>query len=104
MDADGYTAADAYTDLATVRQRRAQCLAAMSAAGVDLIVVPTVMHHYLVEELAAAERAGPPFSYNAQLGTFTNFVNLLGMCAISVPCGLLPARDEVRSLARRVRL
>jgi allophanate hydrolase len=80
-----YTAADVFQDQATVRSQRAKCLAEMDAKGISVLVVPTVMHHYLVDELAAAEAAGPPFTYNAHLGTFTNFVNLMGMCAISIP-------------------
>ena len=42
------------------------------------------MHHYTCEELAAQEAQGD-VSFNSHLGTFTNFVNLLGMCAVSIP-------------------
>jgi allophanate hydrolase len=95
-----YVATDVFKDQTIVREQSAKCLASMNAKGVDVLVVPTVMHHYLVDELLAAEKAGPPFTYNAHLGTFTNFVNLMGMCAISIPCGMLASEnDSVRACA-----
>lgn len=82
---------DVFRDMATLRTRKAAAAAALAAAGADYLVVPTVMHHYLCKELRAQEGASPPgAAYNAHLGTFTNFVNLLGMCALSVPAGRLP--------------
>jgi allophanate hydrolase len=44
--------------------------------------VPTAPAHYTVK----AVRADPVVS-NSRLGTYTNFVNLLDMCGIAVPCG-----------------
>ena len=98
--AANYTAVDVYKDLATLRAARADAFAHIAAAGADFLVVPTVMHHYLAKEVLDQETAAPEAAkYNAYLGTFTNFVNLLGMCALSVPAGLLPDIElEVRSL------
>ena len=50
--------------------------------SVDLICVPTAPRHYTTAELEAE-----PIRENSRLGTYTNFVNLLDMCAIAVPCG-----------------
>lgn len=48
--------------------------------SVDLICVPTAPGNFTLEEVAA-----DPIGTNNQLGTYTNFVNLLDMCAIAVP-------------------
>jgi Asp-tRNA(Asn)/Glu-tRNA(Gln) amidotransferase A subunit family amidase len=86
-----FTAVDVYQDLARLRTQQAAAFAAIKESGADYLVVPTVMHHYLTEEVLEQETATPSAAtYNATLGTFTNFVNLLGMCAISVPGGRLP--------------
>lgn len=67
-----------------LRRRAALCQKALNDTGNAFLVVPTVMHHYTVAELLDQEKQGN-VGYNSHLGTFTNFVNLLGMCAISVP-------------------
>ena len=86
-----FTAVDVYNDLAALRTKRADAFAHIEKAGADYLVVPTVMHHYLASEVAQQEADQPKkATYNAYLGTFTNFVNLLGMCALSVPAGVLP--------------
>lgn len=53
----------------------------------DVLLVPTVLQHYLVAEIEAEEKQKEPptWSKNALNGRFTNFVNLLDMAAISVP-------------------
>lgn len=65
----------------------------MAEAGCTSLDVPTVMHHCLVSELQAQEHGGD-VKFNAHLGKFTNFVNLLGLPALSVPAGLLPSLQE----------
>jgi Asp-tRNA(Asn)/Glu-tRNA(Gln) amidotransferase A subunit family amidase len=83
-----FTATDVYDDLAQLAVLRAAARAQLAA--VDLLLVPTVLEHYLLEEIAATEAADPPtWPRNAKNGRFTNFVNLLDMCGISVPVGLL---------------
>lgn len=47
---------------------------------VDCLVVPTAPYHPTHEEVAA-----DPVGVNAGLGQFTNFVNLLGWSALSIP-------------------
>ncbi len=49
---------------------------------VDLLMVPTAPGHPRHAEVDA-----DPIAVNAQLGTYTNFVNLLGWCALAVPAG-----------------
>lgn len=48
---------------------------------VDIIVVPSVPGVVTVDQVAA-----DPVGKNSLLGTYTNFVNLLDLCAVAVPC------------------
>jgi allophanate hydrolase len=50
--------------------------------SVDCLAVPTVPRMYTVAEVNA-----DPVTLNSNLGTYTNFVNLLDLAAISVPVG-----------------
>lgn len=52
-------------------------------AGIDILAVPTVPRAYTVDELAA-----DPITLNSNLGSYTNFVNLLDLAAISIPVGM----------------
>lgn len=54
-------------------------VAAMTA-GVDALVLPTVADVPLLADVLA-----DPVGTNTALGRFTTFVNLLGLCAVSVP-------------------
>lgn len=47
---------------------------------VDALVVPTVTRFWKVEEVL-----GDPVATNSALGTYTNFVNLMGLSALAVP-------------------
>jgi allophanate hydrolase len=51
--------------------------------GVDALLVPTTPSMYRLEEVLAE-----PVTLNSQLGTYTNFVNLLDGCALALPAGL----------------
>ncbi|MGF6572762.1 allophanate hydrolase [Paraburkholderia sp. GAS333] len=48
---------------------------------IDVLIVPTTPTHPLIADVQAN-----PIELNSQLGTYTNFVNLLDLCALSVPC------------------
>jgi allophanate hydrolase len=50
---------------------------------VDVLMVPTAPCHPRFAELDA-----DPIGVNAQLGRYTNFVNLLGWCALALPASL----------------
>ncbi|MGX6450049.1 amidase family protein, partial [Patulibacter sp. S7RM1-6] len=67
-----------------LQERRAACLATLG--GVDALLVPTAPVHPTVAEVEA-----DPVGVNSLLGTFTNFVNLLDLCALAVPG---PARPD----------
>jgi len=66
-------------------------LAAVRRAGeglwwrADAMLLPVTPGHPTVASLAA-----DPVGVNARLGTYTNFVNLLDLCAIAVPAGSRP--------------
>jgi allophanate hydrolase len=47
---------------------------------VDVLIVPSTTTHPTVEDMLA-----DPLALNKRLGTFTHFVNLLDLCAVSVP-------------------
>lgn len=49
----------------------------------DALLLPTAPTVF-----TAAEIADEPIARTAQLGTYTNFVNLLDLCAVAVPAGL----------------
>jgi allophanate hydrolase len=77
--ADNYSAVDAFNAqyrLAELK-REAQAL----FADIDVLIVPTTPTHPTI----AAVRANP-VELNSQLGYYTNFVNLLDLCALAVPC------------------
>ena len=57
-------------------------------AAVDILCVPTIPTFYSVADLEA-----DPVTPNSNLGTYTNFVNLLDMCGLAVP---VPARSDGR--------
>ncbi|MCB9011168.1 MAG: allophanate hydrolase [Actinobacteria bacterium] len=55
-------------------------------ATMDVLALPTTpVAPTLVETLA------DPHGTHARLGTYTNFVNLMGLCAVSVPAGVRPS-------------
>lgn len=51
-------------------------------ADVDFALTPTVPTHYRIEEIEQ-----DPIALNSNLGTYTNFMNLLDLSAIAVPAG-----------------
>lgn len=66
---------DAQTRLAGLSQQ-----AAVMWRDIDLLVVPTAPTHYTIEAMLA-----DPVQLNRNLGTYTNFVNLLDYAALAVP-------------------
>ena len=58
-------------------------------AGTDALLIPTAPLHPTHEEIAA-----DPLGVNAAVGTFTNFVNLMDLCAAAVPTGSVPGEGE----------
>ena len=79
----GYSAAD-LVDAQIKLRTLAQQVAPMWN-DIDLLLVPTSPTHYTIEAMQA-----DPVVLNRNLGTYTNFVNLLDYAAISVPSSLRP--------------
>lgn len=67
------------------RYRVAELAVAAKAAlkGIDAIMVPTAPRPVTLAQMAA-----DPIGQNSMLGRYTNFVNLLDMCALAVPVSL----------------
>ncbi|MGA0347154.1 MAG: allophanate hydrolase [Alphaproteobacteria bacterium] len=75
-----FSAVDAFTafyELAELRRKVEPFL-----ESVDLLCVPTIPRNPSVKEVL-----DDPVGINSMLGTYTNFVNLLGMCGLTIPCG-----------------
>ena len=78
-------AADVYRGLDRLAELRQE--AARACLGdVDALLLPVTPGHPTLAEVAA-----DPVGVNARLGTYTNFVNLLDLCAVAVPAGM---RDD----------
>jgi allophanate hydrolase len=76
----GMTATDAFR--AQYRLRELQAALAGLWQQVDALLVPTTTGHPTFDEIDA-----DPVGVNARMGTYTNFVNLLGWCALALPSG-----------------
>jgi allophanate hydrolase len=50
--------------------------------GCDALLTPTTTNHPTLAEVAAE-----PITVNSRLGTYTNFCNLMDLCAVAVPSG-----------------
>jgi allophanate hydrolase len=88
VTAGKFTATDVFDDRARLATLAARARVEMSK--LDLLLVPTALEHYLIAEINDTEdAAAPTWPLNAKNGRFTNFVNLLDMCGIAVPSGLL---------------
>ncbi|WP_419964659.1 allophanate hydrolase [Pelomonas cellulosilytica] len=79
--ARGFTATDAFRG--SYQLHAAQRSLAALWQQVDALMVPTAPHHPRHVDLDAE-----PLKANALLGTYTNFVNLLGWCALALPSGM----------------
>eukprot|EP00803_Ostreobium_quekettii_P003778 evm.model.scf_329EXC.2 EVM.evm.TU.scf_329EXC.2 scf_329EXC:17023-24592(+) len=81
-----FSATDLFDDMAKLAVH--QALARSELSQVDFLVVPTAPAHYTIKEIMDEEGVSPPtWSQNANLGRFTNFVNLMDMCGVAVPSG-----------------
>ena len=76
--AERYSAADAFRGLYRLRELQRRIAPALET--IDLLCVPSVPTFYTVADVAA-----DPIGPNARLGTYTNFVNFMDLCGITVP-------------------
>ena len=81
--AQQFSATDTF--IAQYRLTEARAALASTWSQVDLLMVPTAPGHPRFAEVDA-----DPVGVNAALGTYTNFVNLLGWSALAVPAGTTP--------------
>ncbi|GAP34946.1 allophanate hydrolase [Piscinibacter sakaiensis] len=78
--AGGFSATDAFRAQYALKAMQRRHAALWDAA--DLLLVPTAPGHPRFDAVAA-----DPIGSNSRLGTYTNFVNLLGWCALALPSG-----------------
>lgn len=97
---ENWSAADVFDGLQQLSVLRGTARAELQK--IDILVVPTAAYNYTVREILAEEdeqdylamlSGRAMVTKNANLGRFTNFVNLLDMCGVSVPSGLLRIGD-----------
>jgi len=78
--AEGQSAVDAFNGFYRLADLRRACAPILDAA--DMLCVPTIPSFATRADLDA-----DPVTPNSNLGTYTNFVNLLDLCALAVPTG-----------------
>lgn len=81
--ATSYSAVDAFDAAYKLEDLRAKTKPVWQT--IDLLVLPTAPRTYTHAEIAAN-----PIELNSNLGTYTNFVNLLDLSAIAVPADFRP--------------
>ncbi|MFM0294534.1 MULTISPECIES: allophanate hydrolase [Paraburkholderia] len=77
--AEQFTAADAFNGQYALADLKRHAEALFDT--IDILIVPTTPTHPLIADVQAN-----PVELNSQLGYYTNFVNLLDLCALAVPC------------------
>jgi len=77
------TAADTFAALYRLQALRR--IAERAFANIDALVLPTAPTVYSTAQVLAN-----PIELNSRLGTYTNFVNLLDLCALAVPAAIRP--------------
>lgn len=76
--ADSYSAVDAFNGQYALAALRREVEAMFEE--IDVLIVPTTPTHPTFDDVHA-----DPIGANSQLGVYTNFVNLLDLCALAVP-------------------
>ena len=84
--AEQFSSADVFRGLYRLKTLLRDAEAAI--AGVDALCVPSIPTFYTVADVEA-----DPIGPNSRLGTYTNFVNLMDLCALTVP---VAPRDDGR--------
>jgi allophanate hydrolase len=84
LPAASYTAVQTFDAMYALESLKQQTAATW--AEIDMLLVPTIPTIYRIEEVDA-----DPIRLNANLGYYTNFVNLLDLCGVAIPSGI---RDD----------
>jgi allophanate hydrolase len=77
------SAVDAFTAFYELEELRRVCK--QTFRQIDALALPTVPTVYTVDEVLA-----DPIELNSRLGTYTNFANLLDLCALALPASMRP--------------
>lgn len=77
---DAWSATDAYRAIHRMAELSRDARRLLGTT--DVLVLPSTPTIYRVSEVEA-----DPIRLNARLGTYTNFVNLMGLCAVATPAG-----------------
>ena len=64
-------------------------------SGIDVLALPTMPTAYTIAQVLA-----DPIGLNSRLGTYTNFVNLLDLCALAVPASMQATPFGITLLAQ----
>jgi allophanate hydrolase len=83
MTGRDHRAADAFGAMHRLAELRRAAVATWHSESLDALLLPTAPTLF-----TEAQIADEPIARNALLGTYTNFVNLLDLCAVAVPAGL----------------
>ena len=84
LGAERWTAVDAYQALYRLAALQRETEKAWQ--NMDVLLLPTAPTTYTIEQVQ-----NDPVQLNATLGYYTNFVNLLDLCAVAVPAGFTRA-------------
>jgi allophanate hydrolase len=80
LEGKAVSGAEAFRGLYRLEALRAEV--APRWAEMDVLLLPTTPTAYTLEQIAQE-----PLKFNANLGRYTNFVNLLDLCGVAVPTG-----------------
>jgi allophanate hydrolase len=86
MSGAGGSPADVFSKFYALEELRR--IADLTFREIDALALPTAPTLYTIDELAA-----DPIQLNSRLGVYTNFTNLLNLCALAVPAALTAARE-----------
>ncbi|WP_197373880.1 allophanate hydrolase [Mycolicibacterium baixiangningiae] len=79
-----------------VRLTELTAVAMAELGDCDALLIPTTTEHPTIAEVEA-----DPVGVNSRLGTYTNFCNLMDMCAVAVPSGTVDGAQFGVSLVAR---
>ena len=87
------SAVDAFKAFYQLEELR--CVRDHTFGEIDVLALPTVPTVYTVAQVLA-----DPIGLNSRLGTYTNFVNLLDLCALAVPASMQATPFGITLLAQ----